>query len=491
MTRKMETIEDFVDALRELAVQNSGDVVCFGIDMEGFDVQDAMDIAARLFVCPRITAGTAMKFVESFDDGELTQERFMRMTDAHFYDVRRRIDEGEDISAEMRDKLEEWTDIFAAPTDDDYNYLWNKYGISRFDLFGDEKVDKVPFIRSAKELASNVKEFVKGQDDSIDNLAVPFFQHLESKRNCTSMRIKCPVVLMGATGSGKSEIIRRFATFCDCPVIRINTIDVVPNGWKGTHITDVFAHYLDRYNLEDLEYAIVVFHEFDKIAHYQRPHSGNDDMDGDFMREIMRFFETDYSLMLEKGGSLMDMETKKFDLPTQNMLVVFDGAFVKMDEIVKKRMNVASTIGFGQNKKSNDSKENYLKYANEDDLVSWGFMPELVGRIGQIQALNPLSPDVIYQIMTTAKDSVLQDHIEYCQSYNVNVRFDEDALRYISDIAYKSGLGFRNVKTLLSKCMNSIYYEYCCSVDKNSEEEAVTINIDKEYVAKQLKLLSK
>lgn len=464
---------------------------CFGIDLERNDELDVMDVAARLFVSLRISVDTARKFVNMIENGELTRNKFLKMTDAYFCDVRRRIDNGENIAVEMKTKLEEWTDEFAAPTDDDYDYLEAKYAITKIDLFGPDYDIHKPIIRSAKELAAKVKEFVKGQDDCIDNLAVSFFQHLESKRNRTPMRIKCPVVLMGATGSGKSEILRRFGMLCDCPVIRINTIDVVPNGWKGTRITDVFSHCLDKYSLGDLEYAIVEFHEIDKIVHYQRAQNRSDDMDGDMMREIMRFLETDYSIMLEKASGMMDLETKKFDLPTQNMLLVFDGAFVKMDEIVKKRMNVASTIGYGQNKQEGGSKENYMKYVTEDDMVTWGFMPELVGRIGQIQALNPLSSDIIYQIMTTAKESVLKDHIEYCQSYNINICFDESALRYISDIAYNSGMGFRNVKTLLSKCMNSIYYEYCCSTSKNSNKKPLTIKIDKEYVARQLKVSSK
>ncbi|MBO7571225.1 MAG: AAA family ATPase [Bacteroidales bacterium] len=459
-------------------------VTSFGITVMWDNSYDFREVAARLFVCHRIVPEKVKNIVDMLVDGKMSISKFLKVTDAQVADAVWREENSIDFSEIMATRKHVWSKFFGSPSDDDYYFLEEKYGISMECLFDDGVCTKFD---SAKDLSSRVKEYVKGQDDVIDQLAVPFFQHLESKRTGSTMRIKCPTVLMGATGSGKSEIIRRFAELCDCPVVRINTIDVVPNGWRGNHICDIFGHYLDdRYKLEDLEYAIVVFHEFDKIAHYQRPKSGNDDMDGDYMREIMRMFESDYSLMIEKGGGDVMSLPKKFDLPTQNFLVIFDGAFVKMEEIVKKRLNIASSIGFNS-KPVEDSHSNFLKYVNEEDLITWGFMPELVGRIGQVLALEPLSSDVIYQIMTTAKDSILLEHIDYCHNYNLNVKFEESALRYISDIAYNSGMGFRNVKTILSKCMNSIYYEYCSVSNSLEDSDPKSISIDKDYVARQLK----
>ena len=464
-------------------------ITSFGITVNWSWPSDFRAVAARLFICPRINSVRALRYVDMMRRGRMSVEGFLETTQRHIDDLNWRISKGVSISDDMEDNLEDWTLELGEPTEEDYQYLEKEYGFTRQMLYGEVASSDSAAISSAKEMASIVKEYVKGQDDVVDSLAVPFFQHLESKRMGTTAKIKCPVVLMGPTGSGKSEILRRFGDLCDCPVVRVNTIDIVPNGWRGNHLSDVLALYLDdKCSLKDWEYAIIVFNEFDKITHYNMKQTA-EDMDGDFMREIMRLFETGYSIIIDKGdGGLM---SNKFELPTQNLFVVFDGAFLKMEEVVKKRMNVATSIGFNHSKNAESASINYMKYVNEDDLISWGYMPELVGRIGQVQALSPLTSDMIYQIMTTAKDSILHDHLEYCRNYNLDVKFEESALRYISDLAYKSGLGFRNVKTILSKCMNTIYYEYCCSSATREKSKPKTIKIDKDFVVRQLKVMNR
>lgn len=110
-------------------------------------------------------------------------------------------------------------------------------------------------------------------------------------------------------------------------------------------------------------------------------------------------------------------------------------------------------------------------------------MPELLGRIGECVVMNPLTTEVIYEIMVSAKDNILQSHREICSKNNVDLRFEEDAIRYIAAEAYKSGLGFRNVKTLLSKALNRVYYEL---PDEICSKKKLIINISKDYVMQNI-----
>lgn len=313
---------------------------------------------------------------------------------------------GEDLSESMYEKFRSWDEALGLPSDEDLEYLSDRYGITMEDIYGPERPCPPAAILSPKDSADRLKEYIKGQDDAIDALSVPVFLHLDSMRRGYTSGIKSPVLLMGPTGSGKSELLRRCGELCDCPVIRINLSSVTAEGWRGTNISDIISsEHRAGIPLTELEYAIIVFNEFDKITHYGCKMVGESGNEGDFdmMRDVMRFFESGYSMPLGNGN----------------------------------------------------------------DIVA-GLTP-----------MEPLSSDVIYEIMTSAKDNVVQAHIDFCAHHGINLSFDESALRCIADAAYKSGLGFRNVKTLLSKVMEKIYFEL---PDASSETQKRSVRISGEYV---------
>ena len=242
------------------------------------------------------------------------------------------------------------------------------------------------------------------------------------------------------------------------------------------NLTDILSKEMEKYDDSfKLRYAVLVFHEFDKITHYGNNVNKGSAMasDMDMIRDIMRLFEKEHPLNVEVGKRY---RTQYTELPTDNFLIIFDGAFYGIDEIVKKRLNVNKTIGFTNN--SNNDNVNYQKLVVQDDLLEWGYTPELLGRIGDVIALNPLSTDVIYDILKTAKDNILDSHIDYCHQNNIDLRFSDDALRVVAEKAYKSGLGFRNVKTILSKALNNFYYEM---VDNKNSRNRKVVEINKDY----------
>ena len=206
-------------------------------------------------------------------------------------------------------------------------------------------------------------------------------------------------------------------------------------------------------------------------------------MDTDMMRDIIRLFETEHSLHLENGFDTHNMSTRSYRLPVDNLLIVFDGAFSNIDEIIKKRLNIGRSIGFSQTQSNKYDGLNLQQFVTDEDLIQWGYMPELLGRIGQCVVMNPLTTEIIYEIMVSAKDNILQSHVEICAKNNVDLRFEEDAIRYIAAEAHKSGLGFRNVKTLLSKALNRVYYELPAATDS---QKKLIINISKDYVMQNI-----
>ena len=458
----------------------------FGINIRKNKKFDVNDICARLFICPRISPEHATKMLNMLVDGKLSIESFINKTDSYIEELSRQKEIGDDIPHIMNNKLAAWEKVFNTPTQKDYKYLEKKYGFTQNDLFGNTVEENVAPVKSAKEMASFVRQYIKGQDEAIDKLAVPFFLHLDSKRKQYISKLKAPVLVMGPTGVGKSEMFRIFGKVCDCPVIRINTSEIVPAAWKGLHITDILAREINNdVTIKDLEYAIIVFHEFDKLTHFGQKIVGSNgtDMDTDMMRDIMRLFETDHSLHLENGFDAQNMSARSYRLPVDNLLIVFDGAFSGIDEIIKKRLNIGRSIGYSQTQSNKYDGVNLQRLVTTEDLIQWGYMPELLGRIGECVVMNPLTSDVIYEIMTSAKDNILQSHVDFCSKNNVDLRFEEDAIRYIAAEAHKSGLGFRNVRTLLSKALNGLYYDM---PEETSAKKKHVINISKDYVMQNI-----
>lgn len=460
----------------------------FGINIRKNKKFDVNDVCARLFICPRISPEHATKMLNMLVNGKLSIESFINKTNSYIEELSRQKGIGDDIPYIMNNKLAAWEKVFKAPIQKDYKYLEKKYGFTQNDLFGNTVEESVAPVKSAKEMASFVKQYIKGQDEAIDKLAVPFFLHLDSKRKQYVSKLKAPVLIMGPTGVGKSEMFRIFGKVCDCPVIRINTSEIVPAAWKGLHITDILAREINNdVTIKDLEYAIIVFHEFDKLTHFGQKIVGSNgtDMDTDMMRDIMRLFETDHSLHLENGFDAQNMSARSYRLPVDNLLIVFDGAFSGIDEIIKKRLNIGRSIGYSQTQSNKYDGVNLQRLVTTDDLIQWGYMPELLGRIGECVVMNPLTSDVIYEIMTSAKDNILQSHVDFCSKNNVDLRFEEDAIRYIAAEAHKSGLGFRNVRTLLSKALNRLYYDM---PEETSAKKKHVIRISKDYVMQNINI---
>lgn len=468
-------------------------VVYFGISFDDPLMEDPQDVAARLFLCPRISAEYASTVLSLLSSGTMPIPIFRSITDDGIKELKGWMEEGKRGYAldVMRNKLRTWISFLGSPAREDYVYMERSYGFSKKDLF--EEIDhQIPTerlrmeesfggINCPKDMADIVKQYIKGQDDAIEKLAVPFFLHYESIVHDTPSCLKTPTVVIGPTGSGKSETLRRYAELCDnVPVLRFNLGSLTAEGWTGTGITDVIAHEISNgTDIRSLERAIFIFHEFDKITHYGVTSNSSTGQTSvvDMINNLMRFFETDYEIPITMPSKL---ETYK--LPVDNLMIIFDGAFEGMEEIIRKRLHLHRSIGFTQNDGNPYADVNMLSLIEEKDLISWGYTPELVGRIGDVVVLNALTPEVLYEILTTAKDSILQSQINYFSDKNIDLRFNEGALRLIADVAYRSSLGFRNARTLLYKTLRGLMYE----IPSEPLQERKEIMVSEEFVRKSL-----
>ncbi|MBQ3751197.1 MAG: AAA family ATPase [Bacteroidales bacterium] len=455
----------------------------FGIEFKTDKVQgmDYREVAARIFLCPTISFKRVNAVVDCLENKKMSITSFLQRTDAQILRLREK-NEDDNITDLMIDRIEEWPIEFEGPDREDWAYITELFGFTYENLY--LQGNNSDAISSAEEMADYVKQYVIGQDEVINQLAVPFWQHLESKRNSVRCPIKTPVILIGHTGSGKTEIYTRFAEVCgECPIIQISSNEITPMSWKGIHITDYFLNALKAgVEREELEHAVLVFDEFDKITHYNSRITGDKgaDMDVDLQRDIMHILDNE-TITIFDDNPLTHSQYNGLKLSTKNMMVVFAGAFSGIEDIIKRRCNAGKAIGY-VNQVGAQIQTNWMKRVCEKDLEEWGYLPELIGRIGYTCVLNPISSDVMVRIMSSAKESVLQAHIDYCKLHNVNLIFTDEAIRYIAELAYNSGLGFRNVKTLLARCLSQMYFQMGRAIENHEQQ----VNVDKAYIEKAL-----
>lgn len=463
------------------------DTMYFGLSIE-LEKHDSQDIAARLFTCPRITPEHALKMLYMLMIGTLSIGKFEEMTDAYIKELRDQIDSGKGIAHLMKNKLETWFATFGKPTNADYQYLKDRFNITQQDLYEVVREAESRSFTSPKEMAEYVKETIKLQDDAVDALAVPFYQQYIGMCNDISCNsIRTTPLIIGPTGCGKSATVQEFRKLLgpNYPLIWINMSTVAAETWKGTHMSDIIAYAIksgqikiQRHNPDQKVFYTIVLDEFDKVVGLGREKSEHS---YDIMREIMQYQETKDTIKINLGDQISpDM----YELSLDNAMFIFIGAHQGIENIIKKRLNIGNTIGYLQAESEKNIKNvDLLRQISHEDLITWGYLPELVSRIGDIIVMNPMTEEAVYQILSS-KNSILGEHVKFCDKCNIDLRFKEDALRYIADETCKSGLGFRAAKTILARTLNSIYF----NLTYGPGRERQVVEINKDFIAQNINI---
>ncbi|MBN2694766.1 AAA family ATPase [bacterium] len=299
-------------------------------------------------------------------------------------------------------------------------------------------------------LLKNLNEKAVGQDEAKKRLVLAFYEHLIIKKDDSSY-LKPNLLLVGPTGSGKTFMVSELAKSMNFPFVVANAAGMVSSGYVGTRLEDVLTRLYIESNrdLSKAENGIILVDEFDKMV----DGSSHDSVGGvELQQEFLKLIEGGNHIC--KAG--FDRDASRIQLKTDNILFLFAGAFVKLEEIIKKRMQ-QKQIGYG--KQSEISKDAIFQEALHEDIIAFGIIPELVSRIQSIAALKELSEEELFQILKTESNPYISSLKKYISFHESTLIFEDEALKIVASHAHKKRLGARGLRGVIDRIALSLKFE--------------------------------